>query len=75
MKRPANSLGYSTFHLAFDIGWIDGRARILQRRVAEDVDLARFEVYFDIRDVQCKGVAGSIWLNRGFPNDFLAVVV
>src|SRR5215471_1609388 len=53
-ERPANPLGHAALHLAFDIGRMDRAADILDRDIAQDLDVAGLLVDLDIADVGCK---------------------
>ena len=54
IERPANALGCTSLHLAFDIGWVNGLTGILNNGISGNGGTARFFVDFGIADVYTK---------------------
>ena len=50
-ERPADALGRTAAHLAFDEGWIERTSDVLRDRMAEELDLAGVPVDPDMREV------------------------
>src|SRR5437764_1499051 len=60
VERPADPLGHAALDLAFDIARVDGAADILHRGVAQDLDLPRLLVDFDVADMRRKAGPGAL---------------
>src|SRR4029434_675981 len=58
-QGPANALGGSTLHLAFDLIWVNTQAHVLKRRVLEDSDGASVTV-----DLHVGHMHRRVWRNR-----------
>src|SRR5207302_1609679 len=64
VERPADPLGDAALDLALDIRGVDGAADILDRGVAQDLDLPRLLVDFDVADMRRKARAGALRVDR-----------
>src|SRR5215469_11788067 len=54
VERPADALRHTSLHLALDIGGMDRPAHILDRRVAQSLDVAGLQVDLDIANMRRK---------------------
>src|SRR5580704_10363240 len=64
VERPADTLRHAALDLALDIGGVNGPADILDRRIAQDLDLARLLVDLDVADMRRKAGAGALRVDR-----------
>ena len=64
VERPADALGHAALDLALDIGGVDRAADILDRGVAQDLDVAGLLVDLDIADMRRKAGAGALRVDR-----------
>ena len=67
VERPSNALHGATLVLPFNVTWVNGFPRVLNRRVANDVGFARFLVYFDVAQVDGKARPCSPSVDIGSP--------
>ncbi len=69
VERPADPLRDAALDLALDIARVDRAADVLDRGVAQDLDLARLLVDLDVADTRRKAGAGALRIDRHFGAD------
>ena len=70
VERPADALGHTTLHLAFNIARMNGRTDILNRRIAKNIDLAGLLINRDIHHMGGKGRTNATRVDRRPSHDW-----
>ena len=65
IQGPANALGSTALHLTFNIGGVNGPARVLNGGEAQHIDLACLGINSQIAEVHREGCSSALGIQRG----------